>query len=103
MQLRQWNSGKCAVEGSENQGKVDVFHRTDLVICEQLRPYNVNVNAISPGSVASGRVATHTRSGLCACTARVQHIVCVVCVCFRGWASSARTSTDHHNAVDDDD
>ena len=28
------------------------------------RHHNINVNVISPGSISSGRVATHTRNGL---------------------------------------
>lgn len=31
---------------------------------QQLRHHNINVNVISPGSIASGRIVTHTKSGL---------------------------------------
>jgi len=35
------------------------------------RHYNINVNVISPGSISSGRVATHTRNGLYGAEAQV--------------------------------
>lgn len=43
--------------------KAAVNHYTKC-LAQQLRHHNINVNCISPGSIASGRVATHTKQGL---------------------------------------
>lgn len=56
-------AGSNGAQAMYSTAKAGVNHYTKC-LAQQLRPHSVNVNCISPGSVASGRVATHTRSGL---------------------------------------